>query len=157
LDGALQLLLIIDYIIDWARDLYRAVIYRQLKSLTTDNVSDSRSINSDSDIYSLAPITHRVRIGAFRTTPQGRDIRPYPSFYSAVEDQPIAEPGSQNLLHHLSSNNFKPHIWSPDELIIPDLEQWKAHDCKDGVFRPANIIDNEFECVYITTEVSQIF
>jgi hypothetical protein len=140
-----------DYIFDWARDLYRAVIYRQLKTLTTDNASDSTSIDSDSDIYSLARITHGMGPGIFRNS-QDRDIRPYPSFFSAIEDQPAPEPESRNLPHHLSSGNFKPHVWSPEELIIPDLEQWKAHDSEYGVFRPSNIIDNEFECVYVTAE-----
>jgi hypothetical protein len=143
--------LIIDYIFDWARDLYRAVIYRQLKTLTTNNASDSGSIDSDSDIYSLAPVAHGMRIGMFRK-PQDTDIRPYPSFYSAVEDQPANQRESPNLPHHVSSDNFNPYVWSPDELIIPDLEQWKAQDCEYGVFRPLNVIDNEFECVYVTTE-----
>src|SRR6266536_4180607 len=59
-DGALQLLLIIDYIFDWARDLYRPGIYRQLQSLATDDFSESRSIATDSDIYSLRASRNRL-------------------------------------------------------------------------------------------------
>lgn len=52
-DDALQLLLIVDYVFDWARDVYRPLILRQLKSLTTDKPYDQVSMVSDSDIFSL--------------------------------------------------------------------------------------------------------
>ncbi|KAF9760877.1 hypothetical protein IL306_004086 [Fusarium sp. DS 682] len=51
LDSALQLLLIIDYIADWARDIYREGIARSLYKLTE---SDSASLARDADIFSLA-------------------------------------------------------------------------------------------------------
>jgi hypothetical protein len=57
-DGALQLLLIIDYIFDWARDMYRESIIRSLRALA---VSDSGSLAyHDSDIFSTAA-KERVR------------------------------------------------------------------------------------------------
>ncbi|OBT59599.1 hypothetical protein VE04_00034 [Pseudogymnoascus sp. 24MN13] len=49
-DGALQLLLIVDYIFDWARDSYRETIISELRSLAMDNTS---SLGNDSDIFSL--------------------------------------------------------------------------------------------------------
>lgn len=52
-DGALQLLLIIDHIFDWARDIYRPAILRHLESLSADNASDTEGIAHDSDIFSL--------------------------------------------------------------------------------------------------------
>ncbi|PKS08714.1 hypothetical protein jhhlp_004767 [Lomentospora prolificans] len=48
-DGALQLLLIIDYICDWARDKYREAIIQALRSLA---VNDTRSLAQDSDVFS---------------------------------------------------------------------------------------------------------
>lgn len=48
-EGALQLLLIIDYIFDWARDIYRETIVSELRSLSA---SDTHSLTNDSDIYS---------------------------------------------------------------------------------------------------------
>lgn len=39
-DGALQLVLIIDIIMDWARDVYRIAILRQLKSMVTGQPFD---------------------------------------------------------------------------------------------------------------------
>jgi hypothetical protein len=48
--GALQLLLIIDYIFDWARDIHRETIIAELRSFSA---SDSRSLAQDSDVFSL--------------------------------------------------------------------------------------------------------
>ncbi|KAH8679385.1 hypothetical protein BGZ61DRAFT_457118 [Ilyonectria robusta] len=50
-ENALQLLLIIDYIVDWARDIYREGVARSLKKLA---LHDSKSLAYDSDIFSLA-------------------------------------------------------------------------------------------------------
>ncbi|GKZ37575.1 hypothetical protein AbraIFM66950_009188 [Aspergillus brasiliensis] len=52
IDSALQLLLIIDYVMDWARDIYRLGILNQLKSLTSGRPYDQISI-MDSEIFSM--------------------------------------------------------------------------------------------------------
>ena len=52
-DNALQLILIVDYIMDWARDVYRPSILRQLKSIGTGKAYDEVSLATDSDIFSL--------------------------------------------------------------------------------------------------------
>ncbi|KAF4498054.1 hypothetical protein FAGAP_5774 [Fusarium agapanthi] len=51
LDGALQLLLIIDYIADWARDIYREGIAHSLQKLAP---TDCESLRRDDDIFSKA-------------------------------------------------------------------------------------------------------
>ncbi|EYB27190.1 hypothetical protein SNK05_010704 [Fusarium graminearum] len=51
LDNALQLLLIIDYIADWARDIYREGIARSLQKIA---LADTQSLAHDTDIFSLA-------------------------------------------------------------------------------------------------------
>jgi len=48
--SALQLLLIIDYIFDWARDIYRENITSELRSLSA---SDTQSQAIDSDVFSM--------------------------------------------------------------------------------------------------------
>ena len=53
MDGALQLLLIMDHIFDWARDVYRPAILRHLKFLSDPDPSDAMSMTSDSDIFSV--------------------------------------------------------------------------------------------------------
>ncbi|KAH7384373.1 hypothetical protein DE146DRAFT_223961 [Phaeosphaeria sp. MPI-PUGE-AT-0046c] len=50
---ALQLILIIDFIVDWARDVYRPSILLQLKALGTVATNRTMSISLDTDIYSL--------------------------------------------------------------------------------------------------------
>ncbi|OCK85348.1 hypothetical protein K432DRAFT_439332 [Lepidopterella palustris CBS 459.81] len=52
-DEALQLILIIDYILDWARDIYRPNILRQLRILSAANLDDAMTFAFDPDVYSL--------------------------------------------------------------------------------------------------------
>lgn len=52
-DHALQLVLIVDYIVDWARDIYRPSILRQFKSIATGKPFDQVSI-ADSNIPSIS-------------------------------------------------------------------------------------------------------
>ncbi|KAI1764531.1 hypothetical protein GGR53DRAFT_530350 [Hypoxylon sp. FL1150] len=52
-DSALQLILIVDYIMDWARDIYRPSIIRELKSLASEKAYDEVSLGLESDIYSV--------------------------------------------------------------------------------------------------------
>ena len=52
-DGALQLLLIIDHIFDWARDIYRIAVWRHLKYLSEPFSNDANSLTHDTDIFSM--------------------------------------------------------------------------------------------------------
>lgn len=52
-DEAIQLVCIVDYIIDWARDIYRPNILRQLKSLGTDSAATLSTLSLDNDFYSM--------------------------------------------------------------------------------------------------------
>ncbi|KFY35801.1 hypothetical protein V494_05585 [Pseudogymnoascus sp. VKM F-4513 (FW-928)] len=52
-DKSLQLLLIIDYVADWARDIYRPSILKHLKSTVSQIAYDQVSLSNDSDVYSL--------------------------------------------------------------------------------------------------------
>ncbi|KIX03692.1 uncharacterized protein Z518_07245 [Rhinocladiella mackenziei CBS 650.93] len=51
-DASLQLLLIVDYIFDWARDIYRPSILRMLKSAASGVAYDQVTLANDSDIFS---------------------------------------------------------------------------------------------------------
>lgn len=51
-DGALQLLLLIGYIFDWARDAYRVNIIRELRVLASGSNDSASTVFADSDIYS---------------------------------------------------------------------------------------------------------
>ena len=52
-DDALQLLLIVDYVTDWARSIYRESIKRQLKSLATGMACDEVSLIDEGDTLRL--------------------------------------------------------------------------------------------------------
>jgi hypothetical protein len=52
LDGALQLFLIVDYICDWARDVYRPAILNELRVLSSPDNVDIKTDFTDTDIYS---------------------------------------------------------------------------------------------------------
>jgi hypothetical protein len=52
-DEALQLTLIIDYILDWARDTYRPSILRQLKYIGARGANSNYTVTHDSDIFSM--------------------------------------------------------------------------------------------------------
>ena len=51
-DSALQLFLIVDYICDWARDIYRPAILNELKILASPDTIEIESLFPDSDIIS---------------------------------------------------------------------------------------------------------
>ena len=48
----MRLLLILDYVFDWARDVYRPEILHELKRLADSGVRDEISEGRDSDIFS---------------------------------------------------------------------------------------------------------
>ncbi|KAI9808938.1 MAG: hypothetical protein M1827_007112, partial [Pycnora praestabilis] len=52
-NGALQLLLIVDYVFDWARDIYGPAILHKLQLLSTMQGRSSFSLSEDDDIYSM--------------------------------------------------------------------------------------------------------
>lgn len=99
-DDALRLLLIVDYIFDWARDVYRPSILRQLKSLTIGEAYDHTSLVSDSDIFSL-----------------GRNIsnwiQPPPSAVDELDSDEQSTVPISGLRNHF---NFRQ--WSHEEVLV---------------------------------------
>lgn len=147
LDSALQLLLIIDYIFDWARDLYRVGIYRQLESLAAENLSEMRSVAADSNICSLRPLDGNFpKCASAQVTPHH-----FTGFSKENVTRPSASWGPQT---NKSPREVGSHLVECDQeqaMSMPDLMEWKAFDGDDGVFRPSNLITNSFECVHVTT------
>ncbi|KAF1847824.1 uncharacterized protein K460DRAFT_363850 [Cucurbitaria berberidis CBS 394.84] len=64
LDEALQLVLIVDYILDWARDIYRPSILRQLKCVVARGVYSDYTISHDPDMFSVANPTRQWLSGS---------------------------------------------------------------------------------------------
>jgi hypothetical protein len=52
----LQLLLLVDYIFDWARDIYREDILRELRVLATGSNDAASVFHTDPDIFSTLPV-----------------------------------------------------------------------------------------------------
>lgn len=119
-DSSLQLLLIVDYIFDWARDIYRPSILRQLKSIVVGSAFDQVSLTDDSDIMSL-----RRDISNW--------IQPPPSTITGLDfGQDILEPIALPVLNHQS---LLP-------LLIPNTQFGTVHS--------AALVESRVEALYIT-------
>ena len=57
-DNALTLLLLVNYIFDWARNRHRTSIFRQLEMISRDSFTSSRTATQDSDILSDCDVTN---------------------------------------------------------------------------------------------------
>jgi hypothetical protein len=112
LDAALQLLLIVDYIVDWARDVYREAVIESLRKLA---FNDSKSLAYDSDILSLAENAPRFwTIGAddgagsaeAETQSEPHDaLRAFDSRYGVVRDARYIR--SRFISLYVTEDNFR--------------------------------------------------
>lgn len=124
-DQALQLVLIVDYIMDWARDIYRLEIVRHLKSIVTGQISDQMSFQ-DSDIFSTCG-------SVFNWIPPPRSI--------AAED--IAESSFT-----ANRDQFESSLSTHEAMLnapIPNTEL--------GSLRSSFISNFRFVCLYITSDL----
>ena len=121
-DSSLQLLLIVDYIFDWARDIYRPSILRQLKSLVTGLTFDQVSLTDDSDMISMRRNISNW-IPAAPSTAAGLDF-----------EQDFGEP---DMAHALDHQNLLP-------ISIPNT--------KLGTLRSAALVESQVEGLFITEQ-----
>ena len=126
-DSTLQLLLIIDYIYDWARDVFRPSIISQLAKLANPAQDEDRlhdngftTADTDSDIFSLGGEYQRKR------NDQRNDIEAW--------DATVEDPTAAMLEEELS------------------LIKWATCDSPFGIFRPARIVESLFRCLCVTKE-----
>ncbi|VUC24619.1 unnamed protein product [Clonostachys rosea] len=63
-DGALQALLLVDYIFDWARDIYRHDIIRHLRVIATGNNDAATNTHADTDILSTCSPNYPANNGS---------------------------------------------------------------------------------------------
>jgi hypothetical protein len=76
-NGALQLLLLVDYVFDWARDIYREDIIKELRTLATGNNDAATVLHTDTDIFSTHPVDTFDQSG--EPSGEGDDFRAYMS------------------------------------------------------------------------------
>ncbi|KAF2190418.1 hypothetical protein K469DRAFT_697687 [Zopfia rhizophila CBS 207.26] len=87
-ESALHLLLLIDYIVDWGRDIYRPRILSYLRILSIPDIEKAMSIGPDSNIFSLRPTESWMRCG--------RQDADSVDWLDSVEDDPPDIPSNSN-------------------------------------------------------------
>ncbi|KAL4860378.1 hypothetical protein BDV12DRAFT_205140 [Aspergillus spectabilis] len=133
LDGALQLILIMDFIIDWARDVYRQDVLLHLAAIAKDKPCDQVTIDGDSDIFSsrLPPSIERwipvppSTIGAFLADADHSNVVP--------RDQTLDDEHMAELAH----------------------ESWR--DYSMGAMPLAKATSYVFSCCYLTEQTVSVF
>lgn len=81
-DEALQLLLIVDHIFDWARDSYRPSILRHIKSLSKPSSAGIMPDSDDSDIWSLrSPVENMAKGSPREQTPDIVELSETPEIF----------------------------------------------------------------------------
>ncbi|CZR59535.1 uncharacterized protein PAC_09429 [Phialocephala subalpina] len=140
-DGALQILLLVDYIFDWARDLYRHGIARLLKVLSKkasgEEPNDIVSISLDADFLSID---------------QG--------MVTLQDQMELDPPSNQGVAVWQHQMELDPPAQFAEILETSDLceeksEQWQKTDTVAGAFRDPSIIETCFEYVRFTNDVFQ--
>jgi hypothetical protein len=141
IESALQFLLIIDYIFDWARDIYKPSLISQLNMLASEpsendgHIHDDLSsrIDTDSDIYSL---------------------------------RGPKQPNTIEVLGASLDNHTAIEYWGAslenDTDMVPDEERilmnWATYDSGLAVLRPACIVQNLFRCLFVTkANIDELF
>lgn len=79
-NGALQLLLIVDYVFEWARDIYREDILNQLRAVASGQNDCASMIHPDTDIFSTFTSIHPNTSNESSTSTQDSYHRSLKSF-----------------------------------------------------------------------------
>ncbi|KAF2818783.1 hypothetical protein CC86DRAFT_460914 [Ophiobolus disseminans] len=146
-DGALQLLLIVDYIWSWARDVYRPTILRillnsstgsrDLSPASTDRFRQSVSLSC---APSAAPSMRNVNWSQFNET--HRDIENSGSIHQESFHQP-REDNDLQAAEELTNASFDPFLrWAVGHQHAPP---WITV----GSIRHSDIVDFEFRCYFV--------
>lgn len=133
-------MLLVDYIFDWARDLYRHGIARLVKAISKKvsrkELNDTVSISLDTDFLSInqGPIDSQEQMELDPSPHQG---------VAAWQHQMELDPPATPLAEVVENRDF----------CEERFKQWKNTDTVAGAFRDPNIIETSFECVKFTKEV----
>lgn len=91
-NGALQLLLLVDYIFDWARDVYRDYIIQELRTLASGENDAASIVYSDTDIHS----TRQVE---YSGVPDPEDIENFEEYISNQKEY-VALDSAKGIVRH---------------------------------------------------------
>ena len=78
-NGALQLLLLVDYVFDWARDVYRDYIIQELRTLASGENDAASNVYSDTDIYSTRELE-------YSGVPDQEDVKQFEHYISSQKE-----------------------------------------------------------------------
>lgn len=78
-NGALQLLLLVDYVFDWARDVYRDYIIQELRTLASGENDAASIVYSDTDIYSTRQLE-------YSGVPDQEDVEEFEDYISSQKE-----------------------------------------------------------------------
>lgn len=143
-NGAIQLLLIVDYICDWARSVHREAIIRELQKLApplSDNVSDLSSL---ARLSGQTYRRYRVRDGSSQTQ-RGSQHLQNPSTVSNIQS---SSPQAQERLDRIASWWVGQESQRLDAAIKRD--PFCQYDSSHGVIRDANYVRSRVLGLYIT-------
>jgi hypothetical protein len=130
-------LLLVDYIFDWARDLYRHSIARLLKVLckkvSEKQPNDAVSISLDTDFSSINQEVEQIELDP----PRHQGIANW------QQQMELESPAPQF-----------PAIETPG-LCEETFKEWKKIDTITGAFRDPTIIETSFECIQFRDQVFQ--
>ncbi|KAI0965187.1 hypothetical protein F4678DRAFT_453313 [Xylaria arbuscula] len=136
-DGALQLLRIIDYIVEWARDVYRVGIMARLTAAATGMRWDEISIADEPDVFPLLTVAGQPdkspEISVTKTITYMR------SLMKATSYLPLGIEEQDEYDKERSRNDNELVFHNRPSIMLPDLT-----DC---VFRPISKIKYEFSCL----------
>src|SRR4051812_33362232 len=93
LDGALQLLLLVDYVFDWARDIYREDVIRRLRVLASGDNDAASVLFSDTDIFSTRLVDQPE---VYSSTTGNEDYQAYMSAQRPF----VANDSKHNVVRH---------------------------------------------------------
>jgi hypothetical protein len=91
-NGALQLLLLVDYVFDWARDVYRDYIIQELRTLASGENDAASIVYSDTDIYS-------TRQPEYSGVPDQEDVETFEDYISKQKEY-VALDSAQGVVRH---------------------------------------------------------
>lgn len=131
-DQALQLVLIVDYIMDWARDIYRIEILTHLRSIVTGQLSDQMTYR-DSDMFSTTG-------SIFNWIPPARSIM--------TEDRKSSRSVVTTDGLETSLSDYTTEQFSHQKMLNTAIPNTRL-----GSFRSAMISHFQFECLYITSDL----
>lgn len=121
-NGALQLLLLVDYIFDWARDVYRDYIIQELRTLSSGENDAAGVVYSDTDIHS----TRQLEYSMF---PDQEDIKKFEDYISRIKKYTALD-SAEGIVRHATfvESRYCAILVTPDNVqtLLQSMQQTRT-------------------------------